>query len=85
MGELASRDEKINSYKILVGKHKGKKQIWRYMRRWKDNIKVSLIETECDGVTGVRWLRAGSSSGNETSGSIKVGITIVSRKIAPWS
>jgi hypothetical protein len=33
MGELASRDEKINSYKILVGKHKGKKQIWRYMRR----------------------------------------------------
>jgi len=29
-------------YRILVGKPKGKRPIGRFIRRWKDNIKMNL-------------------------------------------
>jgi hypothetical protein len=34
-------------YKVLVGKHEGKKPLERPRRKWKDNIKMDLKEVEC--------------------------------------
>jgi hypothetical protein len=31
-----------NAYKVLEGKAEGKQPLGRYMRRWKDNIKIGL-------------------------------------------
>jgi hypothetical protein len=38
-----------NAY-VLVGKCKGKSPLGRYRRRWKNNIKMDLKETGCEGV-----------------------------------
>jgi hypothetical protein len=39
-----------NVYNILVGKPEGKRPLGRRRRRWEDNIKMNLMETECGGV-----------------------------------
>jgi hypothetical protein len=36
--------EKINAYRLLVGKPEGKRQLGRPRRRWVDNIKMGLGE-----------------------------------------
>jgi hypothetical protein len=60
----------------LVGRPEGKRPLGRPRRRWKDNIKMDLRETEIDAANGFGWLRIGSNggfceNGNEPSGSIK--------------
>jgi hypothetical protein len=35
-----------NKYKILVGKPEGRKPLGRPRRRWEDNIRMDLSETE---------------------------------------
>jgi len=40
------------AYRILVGKHEGKRQLGRPRRRWKDNIKVDIKEV---GWFGMDW------------------------------
>jgi hypothetical protein len=40
--------EKRNAYRILAGKPEGKRPLGRQRRRWVDNIKVYLRETEWD-------------------------------------
>jgi hypothetical protein len=42
-----------NSYKILVGKPEGRRQLGRPLRKWKDNIRTYLRET---GWEGVDWM-----------------------------
>jgi hypothetical protein len=42
--------EKRNTYRILVGKPKGKISFGRPRRRWVDNIKMDLKEIGWDGV-----------------------------------
>jgi hypothetical protein len=42
--------ETRNAYRILVGKPEGKRPLGRPRRRWVDNIKIDLRETECDGM-----------------------------------
>jgi hypothetical protein len=42
-----------NSYKILVGKHEGKRSLGRYRSRWENNIKINLWEI---GWEGVDWI-----------------------------
>jgi hypothetical protein len=37
--------EKMNAYRILVGKPEGKRPLRRPRRRWVDNIKMDLRET----------------------------------------
>jgi len=37
-------------YRILVGKHEGKRPLWRPRRRWEDNIKMDLQEVGCGGM-----------------------------------
>jgi hypothetical protein len=36
--------EKINVYRILVGKPEGGRPLGRHKRRWEDNIKMDLKE-----------------------------------------
>jgi hypothetical protein len=38
--------EKRNTYKILVRKPEGERPLRRPSRRWEDNIRIGLIETE---------------------------------------
>jgi hypothetical protein len=41
--------EKLNAYRILVGKPVGKRPLGRPRRRWVDNIKIDIIEIGWDG------------------------------------
>jgi hypothetical protein len=47
-GHVARMGEKRNTYSILVGKPEGKRSLGRPRRRWVDNIKMNLTETEWD-------------------------------------
>jgi hypothetical protein len=51
MGKACSTNgEKINPYRILVGKPEGKRPLGRPRRRWVDNIKIDLREIGWDGM-----------------------------------
>jgi hypothetical protein len=41
--------EKMNAYRILVGKPEGKRPLGRPTRRWVDNIKMDLRQIGWDG------------------------------------
>jgi hypothetical protein len=41
-GHVARMGAKKNTYRILVGKPKGKGPLGRSRRRWKDNIRMDL-------------------------------------------
>jgi hypothetical protein len=51
----------INSYKTFVKKPEGKRLLGRHRRRWEDNIKMDLRESE-DMWTERIWLRIGTSN-----------------------
>jgi hypothetical protein len=36
--------EKLNAYRISVGKLEGKRPLGRHRRKWEDNIKINLRE-----------------------------------------
>jgi hypothetical protein len=52
-GHVARIGEKMNAYRILVGKPEGKRPLGRPRRRWVDNIKLNLIEI---GWGGMDWI-----------------------------
>jgi hypothetical protein len=37
-------------YRVLMGKHKGKRPLGRTRRRWEANIKMDLLEVGCEGL-----------------------------------
>ena len=37
-------------YRVLVGRHEGKRPLGRPRHRWEDNIKMDLREVGCGGV-----------------------------------
>jgi hypothetical protein len=43
-GHVACMGERKDVYRVLVGKHEGKRPLGRYGRRWKDNINMDLRE-----------------------------------------
>jgi hypothetical protein len=51
-GHVARIGEKMNAYRILVGKPEGKRP-----RRWVDNIKMDLREIGWDGVDWIDMAR----------------------------
>jgi hypothetical protein len=54
MGRASSTNgEEGNAYRILVRKPDGKRPLGRPRRRWVDNIKMDLRETELDGIDGI--------------------------------
>jgi hypothetical protein len=52
-------------YRVLVGKHKGKRPVERSRRRWVDRIKMDLREIDWLGRVwcGFTWLRIGIVGG----------------------
>lgn len=55
-------DDKVghvrNAYKILVGKPEGKTSLWKPRCRGKDNIKIDLKQTGCEGLDCIHVGRA---------------------------
>jgi hypothetical protein len=62
-------------YRLLVGKQEGKIPLERPRRRWIDNIKVDLLETELGDVDWIGLaqilVKSSCKCSNEPSGSIK--------------
>jgi hypothetical protein len=52
-GNVARIGEKRNVYRLLVGKPEGKRPRGRPRRRWRDNIKMDLLEI---GLSVVNWI-----------------------------
>jgi hypothetical protein len=52
-GQVARMREKMDAYRILVGKPEGKRPLGRSRRRWVNNIKIDLRET---GWGGMNWI-----------------------------
>ena len=48
LNAVSSMDVNPEIRRVLVGKPKGKKPIWRTRCRWVDNIKMDLRELGCD-------------------------------------
>jgi hypothetical protein len=46
--------EERKVYKVLVGKHEGKRPLGKPRRRWEDRIRMDLREI---GLGGVDWIR----------------------------
>jgi hypothetical protein len=66
MGEACSTNgEKMNAYRILMGKSERKRPLGRPRHRWVDDNKMDLREIGWDGVDwiGFVWLRKGTSGG----------------------
>jgi hypothetical protein len=53
VGHVARMGEKINAYRLLVGKPEGKRPLGRPRHRWVDSIKIDLLEI---GWGGVDWI-----------------------------
>jgi len=47
-------------YRVLVGKHVGKRPLGRPRSRWEDNIEMDLQEVGWELWTGLNWLRIGT-------------------------
>jgi hypothetical protein len=47
-GHVARMGEKLNTYRLLVGKPEGKRSLERPRCRWVDNIKMNLREVGWD-------------------------------------
>jgi len=73
---VASTRERRGAYRVLVGKHEGKRPFGRPRRRWEDNIKMDLREVECEVMT---WIELAQNRDmwwtlvdvNKPSGSLK--------------
>jgi hypothetical protein len=61
-GHVTRMGEKRNTYRLLVGKPEGKRQLGRPRRRWVDNIRMDLGEAGWGGLLSsaqlhrVSWL-----------------------------
>jgi hypothetical protein len=62
-GHVACMSEGIGAYRILVGRHEGRRPLGRPRRRWEDNIKMDLQEVGWGAWTGLIWLRIGTVGG----------------------
>jgi hypothetical protein len=52
-GQVARMGEKVNAYRLLVGKLEGRRPLGRPRRRWLDNIRADLVEV---GWGDVDWI-----------------------------
>ena len=50
VGHIARMGDRRGVYRVLVGKHEGKRPLGRPRRRWENNIKMDLQEVGCGGI-----------------------------------
>jgi hypothetical protein len=62
-GHVTQMGEKRNSYRLLVGKPEGKRQLGRPRTRWMDNIRMNLGEVGWCVVDWMVWLKIGTGGG----------------------
>jgi hypothetical protein len=53
-GHVARMEKGRGVYRVLAGRPKGKRPLGRPRHRWKDDIKLDLMEI---GIDGVNWIR----------------------------
>jgi hypothetical protein len=53
-GTCGTHGEGRGVYRVLVGRPEGNRPPGRRRRRWEDNIKIDLMETEIDGANWIR-------------------------------
>jgi hypothetical protein len=63
VGQVAHMGEGRGVYRVLVGRPERKRPLRRPRRRWENNTKLDLRETEIDGRTAFSWLRVVSNGG----------------------
>jgi len=49
--------ERRGVYRVLVGKHEGKRPFGRHRRRWEVNIKIDLQEVGCGGMDWIELVQ----------------------------
>jgi len=49
-GHVERMGKRRGVFRLLVGKHEGKRPLGRPRRRWEDNIKMDLQEVGCEGM-----------------------------------
>jgi hypothetical protein len=56
-GHIARMGEKMNVYRLLVGKPEGKRPVGKLRHEWVDNINMDLVHRELGGVDwiGLVW------------------------------
>jgi hypothetical protein len=59
-GACSTNGEKRNAYRLLVGKPEGRRPLGRPKRRWVDNIRMDLVEVECNDVD---WIGLAQDTG----------------------
>jgi len=57
VGPVARREDKINSYRVFVGKSEGKRPLQKPSHRWEDTIKMDLQKEEQGAWIGLFGLR----------------------------
>jgi hypothetical protein len=62
--QVAGMEKRGGVYRVLVGKHEGKRPLARPRLRWEDNINMDLQEVGCGVWSGTSWLRLGKSVGH---------------------
>jgi hypothetical protein len=62
-GHVARMGEERKVYKVLVGKHEGKRPLGRPRRRWEDGLRMDLGEIGWAAWCGFSWLRLRACSG----------------------
>ena len=60
---VACMGETRGVYRVLVGRHVGKRLLVRPRCRWENNIKMDLHEVGCEVWTGSSWLKIGTGGG----------------------
>jgi hypothetical protein len=52
-GACSTNGEKMNAYRVLLGKPEGRRPLGRPRRRWVNNIKMDLRDIGWDGVDSI--------------------------------
>jgi len=56
-GHVARMGERRGVYRVLVGKHEGKRSLGRPRSRWENNIKTDLLEVGCSGMDWIELVQ----------------------------
>jgi len=62
-GHVTRMGDKRGAYRVLMGKHEGKRPLGRPRPRWEGDIKMDIQELGCGAWTGLIWISIGTGGG----------------------